>query len=92
MGSTGPAKREQPEDQLGALIATVRALLEQGLMLLGDLAAGPFEPWSGPTTQQFSRLEREWRRCGDDALLGIWLQNTPAGTRFASAESVDSEG
>ncbi len=65
-------------------IATIRELVDDGLVTVGDLTGDGFVPWNLPARECLARIEREWptRRSPD---LGevCWLSNTEAGDAFA---------
>lgn len=75
-----------PEQDEWAL-ALIRTLLEQGMMVAGDLSEEGFREWGLSPDAAFARIEREWRALGrSPALHEIgWLSNTEHGDAFARA-------
>src|SRR5687767_3824615 len=75
------------EEALQTSLALIRAVLDQGLMDVGDVTDGGFFEWGLDQEQAMERIEREWRQLDRPLNLGdvCWLANTGAGDRRAEA-------
>jgi hypothetical protein len=83
MGETDPVALR---DHTLALIAEV---LENGLMVAGDIVAGEHVPWHGSEEEAAERIAGEWLDEWGDGVPTpgsiVWLNNTPAGDEIARA-------
>lgn len=66
-------------------VATLRTVLEGGLMRAGDLTRDGFSSWDLEPEEALHRIVREWRDLGRAPRLGelCWLQNTAEGNEQA---------
>jgi hypothetical protein len=68
-------------------LALIRAVLEEGLMVAGDIVGGDFQPWSTSSEASVSRIEGEWAARWGDAIPTpgsiAWLANTERGDALA---------
>lgn len=72
----------QTEAEIQALsLELVRAVLEHGLMTIGEVSENGFHPWTKPISEVLPSVAREWRGLGRGLLIGelFWLSNTASG-------------
>lgn len=83
--SVGSAVTDQ--EVLNLSIHTIRAVVTEGLMQLGDVTDGGFFEWDLTPEASIEKVERDWNALGRLPDLGevCWLANTPAGDTRAKA-------
>lgn len=75
-----------------AAVGLVRALVDSGLMIPGNITEDGFEPWKGNCGQLTSQVIRQCDELGWEPLgAGCWLANTPEGDRAAQG-AAESKG
>lgn len=65
-----------PQAARNAAMATIRGVVEQRLMVLGDVSSQRFQKWEMPVQSSLERLEREHKNVYTGT---CWLQNTDKG-------------
>lgn len=83
--SVGGAGTDQ--EVMNLSIQTIREVVAEGLMELGDVTDGGFLEWDLPPEASIEKVERDWTALGRHPDLGdvCWLANTPAGDTRANA-------
>lgn len=83
--SIGGADTDQ--EVLSLSVNTIRAVVTEGLMQLGDVTDGGFFEWDLEQEAAIEKVERDWSALGRLPDLGdvCWLANTPAGDTRAKA-------
>lgn len=68
-------------------VRTIQAVVNEGLMMVGDVTDGGFFEWDLTPEAALAKVEREWSVLGRLPDLGdvCWLANTPAGDTRAKA-------
>ena len=70
-------------------LALIAGVLNNGLMVAGDVIAGEHVPWHGSAEEVAERISREWLdEWGEEVPTPgaiVWLDNTAAGDEIARA-------
>lgn len=85
------ATLDQDEAIRSEAMACIRAVVERGLMIVGDVTDDGFAAWEATQQESLARAEAAF-----DALTGLpnlgevcWLSNTPAGDEHARDKASD---
>jgi len=70
-------------------IGIISNVLQEGLMVIGDVTGDGFKEWNMTSTEALDRIAREWKALGRSPNLGeiCWLSNTREGDRRAQLSS-----
>ena len=77
---------EEPEENLYVSLGLIRRMVEDGLIVIGEIGDDGFEPWDRSLDEELREIEKDWREQipdGGPHLGLVWFNLTPKGKRLA---------